>query len=190
MSTQTASQTRSKEINGVDVDQINSVIDSIDADSAFGKLQFRARNRWLDGGLNRSEIKDYFAGGQEDALRKEPFILENDEPPLIAGKDSAPNPVEYILHALAGCLTTTMVTHAAVRGIQVDNVSSILEGDLDLRGIFGMSDEVRKGYNQVRVVMQVKSEADVDTLTELAMFSPVYDIVSNSLPVDFKIEKC
>jgi uncharacterized OsmC-like protein len=97
--------------------------------------------------------------------------------------------MEFVLHSLASCLTSTLVYHAAVQGIEIESVESWLEGDLDVRGMFGLSEESRKAYNAVRVRMQVRSSADAGTLEELAMFSPVYDMISNSLPVEFELEK-
>ena len=108
---------------------------------------------------------------------------------ILLGEGAAANPVEYVLHALAGCLTTTMVYHAAARGIEVESVTSELQGDLDLRGFLGLDDTVRKGFSAVRVKMQVKSDADVETLMSLTQYSPVYDIVSKSLPVEISVEK-
>jgi uncharacterized OsmC-like protein len=119
-----------------------------------------------------------------------PFVLDADEPPVLLGQDAGANPVEYVLHALAACLTTTLVYHAAARGIRVEAVDSALEGDLDLRGFLGLSDEVRKGYHAVRVRMRVKSTAAPAVLRELALYSPVFDIVSNSLPVEVAVETC
>ena len=86
-------------------------------------------------------------------------------------------------------MTSTMINHAAVQGIEVGSVESSLEGDMDVRGMLGMSDEVRKGFNRVRVRMRVESAADADTLKALALFSPVYDVVSKSLPVEVVLEK-
>ncbi len=96
--------------------------------------------------------------------------------------------MEYVLHALAACLTTTVVYHAAARGIEIEAVDSALDGDLDLRGFLGVAIQVRMGYHRVGVRMRVKSVAKPEILCELARFSPVYDIVSNSLPVDVTIE--
>ncbi|MGI9343775.1 MAG: OsmC family protein [Gammaproteobacteria bacterium] len=188
MNTKTATATQANVVNGVNVDQIHTVIDAISTDSGFGQFQFRARNRWIDGGLNRSEIKDFFAGAREDDTRTRPFSLDADEPLLVAGNDSAPNSMEYVLHALVSCMTGTLVYHAAVRGIAIAGVSSRIEGDMDVRGLLGMSDNVRKGFHHVRVTLTVDSDADVETLTECALFSPVYDIVSRSLPVEFRLE--
>jgi uncharacterized OsmC-like protein len=173
--------------NGVDVGQIMNVIGAIEDDPGYAKFQFRATNQWIDGGLNRSRIKEFCAGNAEDTTRAQAFMLDADEAPIIAGQDSAPSPVEYVLHALASCLTTSLVYHASVRGIEIEAVESSYTGDIDIRGLLGLAEDVRKGYNKVTVNMRVKSEASAEELTELAMYSPVYDIVSQSLPVEFTL---
>ena len=183
---QAAEQTNSM-VNGVNVDQLMNVIGEIEVDQNYAKFQFRATNQWINGSLSRSRIKGFFAGNAEDTTRYEEFILDADEPAIAAGQDSAPNSMEYILHALATCLTGTLVYHAAVRGIGIDSVESSYAGDMDVRGLFGLCEGVRKGFNKVTVDMRVKSKASVDELTELAMFSPVYEMVSKSLPVEFRL---
>ena len=173
--------------NGVDVGQLMNVIGAIEADPGYAKFQWRATNQWIDGSLSRSRIKDFFAGNAEDKTREQAFTLDADEPPIASGQNRAPNSMEYLLHALATCLTGTLVNHAAVRGVEIEAVDSSYAGDMDVRGLFGLSDEVRKGFNKVTVNMRVKSEASVDELTEMALFSPVYDVISNSLPVEFTL---
>lgn len=173
--------------NGVDVSQLMNVIGEIEADQNYAKFQFRASNQWINGGLTRSRIKEFHAGKAEDSTRKEAFTIDADEPLIAAGNDTAPNAMEYVLHALASCLTGTMVYHAAVRGIGIDSVESSYAGDMDVRGLFGMTEGVRKGFNKVTVEMRVKSQASVDELTECAMFSPVFEMVSKALPVEFKL---
>jgi uncharacterized OsmC-like protein len=173
--------------NGVNVGQLMDVIGAIEADSGYAKFQWRATNQWIDGAVSRSRIKDFFAGNTEDSTRKEAFTLDADEPAIAAGQNSAPNSMEYLLHALATCLTGTLVNHAAVRGIEIEAVESSYTGDMDIRGLFGLSDDVRKGFNKVTVNMRVKSEASAEELTELALYSPVYDIVSRSVPVEFTL---
>jgi len=176
-------------LNGVDVDQIKDVIGFIETDPAFAATQFRVKNQWVDAALNRSRIKEFYAACEEDTTRDQPFSLDADDPAIMAGGDSAPTPVEYLLHALASCLTTTLVYHSAVRDLTIEAIESELEGDLDLRGLFGLSDKIRKSFHHVRVKMRVRSEASIDELTEIAQFSPVYDTVSRALPVDLVIEK-
>jgi uncharacterized OsmC-like protein len=189
MTAQTKAQVEEQTVNGVTVSTVMGIIGAIEDNSDNAHFQFRLTNHWVDGGLNRSRIQEYFALGQEDDTRTEPFIVDADEPAVNSGGDSTPNPMEYVLHSLASCLTSTLVYHAAVQGIEIESVESSLEGDLDVRGMLGLSEQSRKAYNAVRVRMQVKSPADAETLKELAMFSPVYDMISNSLPVEFDLTK-
>jgi uncharacterized OsmC-like protein len=187
MDTQIQDQAQTR-TNGVDVGALFDTIDAVKADEALAEFRFRASNRWIDGGHNRSTIMGFFGCKAEDETRTQPFVMDADEPPVLLGKDNGANPVEYVLHALAACLTTTMAYHAAARGIEIEAIDSTLEGDLDLRGFLGLSDEVRKGYREIRINFRVKSDASSSTLRELAQFSPVYDIVSNSLPVKIGVE--
>lgn len=189
MTGQAATTSTPIKTNGVDVDYVMGVIDQVKGNADIAKFQFRASNRWIDGGHNRTTVKEFYGACQEDITRTEPFVMEADEPPILASNDKAPNPVEFVLHALAACLTTTMTYHAAVRGIRIESIRSALEGDLDLRGFLGLSDEVRKGYHDIRVTMHVKSDAAADQLRDLAMFSPVYEMISSALPVELTVRK-
>lgn len=174
--------------NGVNVSALFDTIQAIKGNPEIARFQFRASNRWMGADHNRSTIQDFYGACQEQRTRPGPYVLDNGEPAILLGNESGVNPVEYVLNALAGCLTTTMVYHAAARGIAIEAVESTLEGDIDIRGFLGLSSEVRKGYHDVRVRMRVKSAAAPETLAKLAKFSPVYDIVANSLPVEVMVE--
>ena len=187
MTTNNAVKQTTDMTNGVNVGQLMNVIGAIEADPGYAKFQWRATNQWIDGGVSRSRIKDFFAGNAEDTTRKKAFTLDSDEPTIAAGQNSAPNSMEFVLHALATCLTGTLVYHAAVRGIEIEAVESSYTGDMDVRGLFGLADDVRKGFNKVTVNIRVKSEASVEELTEMALYSPVYDMLSRSLPVEFTL---
>jgi uncharacterized OsmC-like protein len=187
MTTSNGVKEKKEMTNGVDVGQIMGVIGAIESDPSYAKFQFRATNQWINGALSRSRIKEFFAGNAEDSSREEAFMLDADEPAMAAGQNSAPNSVEYVLHALATCLTGTLVYHAAVRGIEIEAVESSYTGDIDVRGLFGLANDVRKGFNKVKVKMRVKSEASAEELTELALYSPVYEMLSQSLPVEFTL---
>jgi uncharacterized OsmC-like protein len=115
-------------------------------------------------------------------------MIDNGEPPVLLGRDEGANPVEHLLSALMGCMTTTLAYHAASRGIEIKAIDTESDGDIDVRGFLGLSDKIRKGYQNIRVRMRVKSDATPETLAELAKFSPVYDVVSKSVPVDVVIE--
>lgn len=132
-------------INGVAVEKLAKTVDAIKATPSTAKFNFRIRNEWRGAAKNSSTIDRFYGAGQEHS-RSTPFVLEADEPPVLLGKDTAVNPVEYLLHALAACLTTSMVYHAAARGISIEEVESSLEGDIDLQGFLALDKNVRKGF--------------------------------------------
>lgn len=179
--------TTSHSINGVNVDQLEASIQAIQGEPGLAAFQFRAINTWINGGHNRTTIKEFYGVGKEDTDRTKPFVFDADEPPVLLGEDHGANPVEFVLHALAACLTTSMVYHAAAQGIKIDSVESRLEGDLDLRGALDLSEDIRPGYQNLRVHFTVKSDAPAEQLRELTKYSPVFDIVSNPVPVDISI---
>ena len=176
--------------NGVDVQRLFETLDVVKQMPKAAKFRFRARNAWLDGAHNRSEIHHFEQAGEPETKRQEPFVFDNDEPPVLLGRDRGANPVEFVLHALAGCLTTSLVYNAAVRGIELRSVESELEGDIDLHGFLALDPNVRNGYQQIRVTFKIDSDAPREKLEELVQIaqqrSPVFDSVSN--PVDVKVK--
>jgi uncharacterized OsmC-like protein len=176
-------------VNGVDVDRMGGMIQTVQQNPDLASFQFRAKNRWMTGGHNCSTIQSFYGPGQEDATRKKSFELDADEPRVLLGTDQGANPYEFVLHALAAGLTTSLVYHAAARGIQLESVESTLEGDLDLRGFLGLSNTVRRGYTEIRVHFAIKSDAPAEQLDELIRFSPVFDMVANPVPVSIQIDK-
>lgn len=134
-----------KIINGVNVDELFNTINAVKKSPVIATFKFRASNKWIKGGHNRTSIKNFY-GVQKDYPHKQPFELDADEPPVLLGGDKAPNPVEYALTALAACVTSSIVYHAAAKGTRLNSVESRLEGDIDLQGFLGLSKEVPRGY--------------------------------------------
>jgi uncharacterized OsmC-like protein len=182
-----------KIVNGVRVDRLFDTVHAIKDAPDLARFQFRGENRWVNGAHNRTTIQEFYGAGQEDTSRSEPYVFDADEPPVLLGENQGANPVEYALTALAGCLTTSLVYHAAARGIELEEVESRLEGDLDLHGFLGMSDAVRNGFEKIRVTFRIKADLPEETLDELCQLaqkrSPVFDIVSNPVPVTVQREK-
>ena len=179
-------------INGIDVERLSGTIDHVVHDPTLARFQFRARNNWIDGGHNRSTIKDFYGAGHEDTSRTEPFVLDVDEPPVLLGENRGPNAGEYVLHALAACLTGTLVYHAAARGIALEGLECTIEGDVDLQGFLGLDESVRPGFENVRVAFKATGDFDDEQLAELASlarYSPVRDIVSNPVPVAVEVAR-
>ena len=177
-------------LNGVNVDNLFGVIDAIKGTPAVADFKFRIENKWMNGGHNRTTVGNFF--GACEIQTRDGFTLDNAEHQILLGDDESPNPVEYVLHALAGCITTSLVYHAAARGHKITEVSSVIEGDLDLHGFLGMDDKVRSGYKNITVALKVKGDVPEATLKELVEVakarSPVYDIVSHPVPVTIEVD--
>jgi uncharacterized OsmC-like protein len=179
-------------VNGVDLDRLTGTIEHVSADPTLAQFQFRARNHWIDGGHNRTTIKGFYGAGQEDTSRTEPFVLDADEPPLLLGENKGPNAGEYLLQALAACLTGTIVYHAAARGIVLEGLACTIEGDVDVQGFLGLDETVRPGFQEIRVAFKASGDFDDDQLAELARlasYSPVRDTVSNPVPVAVEVAR-
>ena len=175
-------------LNGLNVQVAFDTIDAIKADASLARFQFRARNTWIDGGTNRSMIRDFYGAGREDDSRKASFEFTNGEPPVLLGDNEGANPVEFLLHALAGCVTTTFVLHATARGIAIRELSTELDGDLDVRGLLGLDDTVSPGYERIRIRMKVKADCPDEQIDELLAYtekhSPVCNTVCRPVPVE------
>lgn len=173
--------------NGVNVNQLIDTINAIKDNPDLARFHFRAMNEWVSGGHSRTQIQSFYGAGAEDTSRSGPFILEGDEPPVLLGSNAGPNAVEAVLHALASCLAVGFVYNAAAQGIQVDGLEFTLEGDIDLHGFLGLSEQIRPGYQNIQVNYRVKSDAPREKLEELCEYvqktSPVLDIIRNPVPV-------
>ena len=181
-----------KVVNGVNVNDFFSTIDAIKGEPQIAKFTFKAVNKWDQGSANRTIVNE-FEGACQTFNRKEPFIFQKDEPPILLGNDSGANPAEFALAALAGCLTTSLIYHAAARGIRIEEVESTYSGDLDLHGFLGLDENVRNGYEGVKISFKVKGDAPEETLKELVGLaqkrSPVFDVFTNKVPVSVSYER-
>lgn len=177
--------------NGVDVPTLFATLDAVKGAPQLAQFQFRAANEWIGGVHSRSAIQGFHGAGQEDTSRSEPFVFEADHPTVLVGSNKAPTPVEFLLHAIAACLTAGLANIAAARGITLRRVSSTVEGDIDLLGILGLSDQVRNGYQQIRVRFEVEGDASREELVALVersrSRSAVYDVLANGTDVQIDV---
>jgi uncharacterized OsmC-like protein len=173
--------------NGIDTAQVYGTLDVLKAQPEAARFEFRVRNQWIDGTHSRSTIHDFWGAGAEDVSRAEPFVLDASEPPVLFGHNEAPNPAEILLHALAGCLTLTIVNVAAARKVTLYEVSSTLTGVLDARGAAGIDDSYRNGFERIEVAFSIRGDATPEKLQEIVerakARSVVYDMVTNGVPV-------
>ena len=179
-------------MNGVNVDKIFETIDSIKGNSDMAKFRFKATNKWIKGGENRTTINEFY-GACKTHTRSKPFEFVKDEPPVLLGEDHGANPVEYALSALAGCLTTSLVYHAAAKGIKIDSIESTLEGDIDLLGFLQLVENVNPGYQGINISFKIESDASEEVLQELIELakkaSPVANTISRPTPVNVRLVK-
>ncbi len=177
--------------NGVDTEKLFATLDLVRAQPELARFQFRASNHWIRGAHNRSVIKGFYAAGGEDTTRGEEFELDAGEPAILLGADTGPNPAEYLLHALAACLTTSLVYVAAARKVELEWVESTVTGDMDVRGALGVDDEPRNGFERIRVSFRVAGDAPEEKLREVVerakARSAVYDMVTNGVPVALEV---
>jgi len=177
--------------NGVDTAMLFATLDAVKAQPELAEFQFRARNRWVSGTHSQTRITDFYGAGEERTHRRDDLVLDVDHPQVLVANDNGPTPVEYLLHALAGCLTAGLINIAAARGVTLYEVESTVEGDIDLRGIFGMSDEVRNGYQGIRAHFRLSGDATEETLRGLVeqsrARSAVFDVLTNGVPVSVDV---
>src|SRR5215510_14090026 len=181
-----------KIVNGVNVTKLIGTMDAIRSRPILSKFNFRAKGEWIEGGHNQITISDFYGAGQTHT-RSRPFVYDEDEPPVLLGEDHGANAGEYALAALSSCLTSTLIYHAAAQGVVIDEVETTLSGDINLQGYLGMSENVRNGYEKVKVTFKIKSEAPKEKIRELVELaqkrSPVFDIFTNPTPVEVSLQE-
>jgi uncharacterized OsmC-like protein len=184
-------KTATQTMNGLDLGQMMQTVEALKNDASLARFQFRASNRWVDGGHNRSTIQGFYGAGSEDTSRTEPYVFDNGEPPVLLGANEGANPVEFLLHALAGCVTTTFVLHAAARGIRLRKISTELEGDIDVQGLLDLDPTAAVGYEEIRLKMIVEADATDEEINELIAFTKAHSPVLNTIcrPVAVKLER-
>jgi uncharacterized OsmC-like protein len=172
--------------NGVDVPTLFATLDAVKGQPEIATFRFRASNRWVSGTHSRSTIQGFY-GAMQEMRHEQEHTYDADHPAVLVGKDTAPTPVEFLLHAIAACLTSGLANIAAARGIDLHEVTSTVEGDIDLNGILGLSKEARNGYTAIRVRFDVRGDAPEEQLRELVeqsrRRSAVYDVLTNGVPV-------
>jgi uncharacterized OsmC-like protein len=176
--------------NGVNTPVLLATINAVKEQPALARFQFRASNRWVGGTCSESRIESFSGAGGEHMHVTE-FKYAGDHPQVLVGEDRGPTPVEFLLHGLASCLTAGIGNIAAVRGIDLTSVESRVEGDIDLRGILGLSDSVRNGYQQIRVTFEIAGDASPSQLRDIVeqarARSAVFDVLTNGVPVDLTV---
>lgn len=185
----TMTDSKPAELNGVDRDTLFATLDAVKQAPEAAKFRFVNHNEWVSGTHSRSTIEDFFGVG-DHRVHKQTYVFDADHPAVLVGQDNGPTPVEFVLHALASCLTAGLANIAAARKVTLTEVRSTISGDIDLNGIFGLQD-VRNGYQGIHVDFTIRGDASPEVLASLVeqskARSAVYDIITNTVPVELTI---
>lgn len=177
--------------NGVNVEGLFGALDAVKAQPEAAKFQFRAHNEWVSGTHSRSRIEDFFGLGAEQTHR-ESHRYDADHPEQLVGTDIGPSPVEFLLHALAACITAGIGNIASARGIDLTRVRSTVSGDIDLVGLLGLDDSVRNGYQSIQIQLTIEGDAGADELRKVVersiARSAVYDMLTNGTAVEVNVD--
>jgi uncharacterized OsmC-like protein len=176
--------------NGVNVPALFATIDAVAQHPQLAKFDFRATTRWVKGTHVRTTI-DAFSGAGGEHTHKQAHSYDADHPAVLVGEDNAPTPMEFVLHALGSCLIAGVASIASARRVDLHEVVAKIEGKVDLRGVLGLSDEVRNGYESIRASFSIKGDAPADKLQQIIEQSrdrsAVFDIVTRGVPVEIVV---
>jgi uncharacterized OsmC-like protein len=168
--------------NGVNVQALVAAREAFTDAPAGAQFRWRAACEWKNGTHSHSTVESFYGMGEEQH-RKKTFEFDADHPELFASEDNGATPTEYVLVGLASCLTAGIAAIAQYRSIQLRSVVATIEGDIDLRGILGIDDEVRNGFKGIKITYKIDADAsreDIEALVAQSQKrSAVYDIVTN-----------
>jgi uncharacterized OsmC-like protein len=183
--------TSTKTTNGVNTEALFGALDAVKAQPEAAKFQFRATNEWQSGTHSKSKIHGFFGLGAEQTHRAA-HTYDADHPEQLVGTDIAPSPVEFLLHALAACITAGIGNIAAARGIELTRVESTVRGDIDLVGLLGIDETVRNGYEGIEMSVAIEGDADAEVLRKVVersvSRSAVFDMLTNGTSVSVKVK--
>jgi len=176
----------------VDTPTLFATINAVKGSPELARFQFRAKNRWVRGTRSESTFESFSGAGAEHAhAGGAGFLYEGDHPEVLCGTGKAPTPVEFLLHALAACITAGIGNIAAARGVTLTSVESVVEGDIDLQGILGISTTVRNGYEGIRIRFDIQGDASPEKLREIVeqsrARSAVFDVLTNGVAVEVSV---
>jgi uncharacterized OsmC-like protein len=177
--------------NGVNLEGIKQVDTLVRQNPAMGKCMFKAKSTWKRGTKSEITIDSMLAGGQEMSPAARRFTVSVDEPPFLGGADAAPNPVEVVLAALAGCVSAGIATNADMFGVPLDALTIDLEADVNARGMLGHDKSVRNGVSAIRYTITIESPASEEQVRRVKETidrkSPIRDTLANPVSITSKL---
>ena len=175
--------------NGVNVEALLGAREALSGAPEGAQFTWKATSKWVNGTHSESTVQGFYGLGGDQSHRTE-YHYDLDHPEIFASEDNGATPVEYVLVALASCLTAGVAAVAQNREIQLRSVSATIEGGMDVRGILGMDSDVRNGFSDIKVSYKIDADASPDDIKALVAQSQkrsaVYDIITN--PTNISVE--
>jgi uncharacterized OsmC-like protein len=178
--------------NGVNVEALLSAREALSKAPEAARFNWRASCKWMNGTHSRTNVKGFYGLGQEQSHRTE-FSFDMDHPEIFASEDKGATPVEMVLTGLAGCLTAGVAAVAQHRKIQLRSVTATVEGAMDIQGILGIDEDVRNGFDGIKVSFQIDADATREEIEALVAQSQkrsaVFDVVTNPTNVSVTVNQ-
>ena len=178
--------------NGVHVAALLGAREALTAAPEGARFKWRASSEWLRGTHSRATVDGFFGLGAEQRHRQT-YQFDSDHPEIFASPDNGATPVEFVLVGLAGCLSAGVAAVAQHRNIQLRSVKATLEAGMDLQGILGIDEQVRNGFDGIKVHYEIDADATPEQIAALVAQSQkrsaVFDIVTNPTDVTVTTQK-
>ena len=176
--------------NGVNVGALLDAREALSQAPEAAQFTWRATCEWVNGTHSRSTVKGFFGLGEEQSHRST-FTFDADHPEIFASEDHGATPVELVLAGLASCLTAGVASVAQNRDIQLRSVKATLEGGMDIQGILGIDNDVRNGFDGIKVTYDIDADATPDEIRAVVAQSQkrsaVYDVITNPTNVTVEV---
>ncbi|HXI85893.1 MAG TPA: OsmC family protein, partial [Parvularculaceae bacterium] len=156
-------KTKPHVVNGLNVNDLKALIERVAEDPASGATSWKVSSVWKGRTHNRSTVSSFNIGGEE--VKRE-FAIDVDEPEELGGGNKFANPQEYLLAALNSCMMVGYVALCSLEGIRIDSLEIDVQGDIDLRGFFGLDDKVAPGYENLDYTVRIKGDASPEEFEE------------------------
>ena len=177
-------------INGVDVEKLEATIDAVNNNPDLAAFRFHIANEWIKGTKTETAAQR-IDGGPQILIRTEPFKIHSDQPGVLMGTDTAPCAAVSLMHALASCLSTSIIYTASLRGIEIKKMSIILEGDVDIQGILGISEQIKPGLKNLDMDIRIESAAPKEEIEDVVQYaqkhSMILDTLINQMDLDINL---
>lgn len=173
--------------NGVNLANVQGLIEAIKGTPALANVTFKANSKWLGGTKAETTVTDLMAGGQNIARPGRSFKIVSDEPPQLGGTDTAPSPVELLAAGLCGCLTAGIATNAALFGADLSKIEVSVEVDFDINGVLGLKKDSPNGATNLRYKVKLAGTGGTDKLTKAKQIIDRKSPVKNTIEMPLKI---